>query len=98
MPVHDCQIGVRIEGFGREFGTNFIRLDPGKITLAGAQADEDELVVFTTLELECPAVCPIGKDALPDFLQKKGTFETRRISSGQGTNDLSEEAPEVLHA
>jgi hypothetical protein len=76
---------------------NIVRLRVGETTLAGAQADENELVVLAGLELESPTVSPVRKDRPMDLAQREGTSEPGRVGSCQVADDLTEEATQVFH-
>jgi hypothetical protein len=76
---------------------NVVRLCAGKPTLAGAEADENELVVLAGLELERPTVGPVGKNCPTDLPQRQRTPEPGRIGGCQVADDLTEEATQVLH-
>jgi hypothetical protein len=76
---------------------NVVRLRAGKPTLAGAEADENELVVFAGLELERPTVGPVRKNCPTDLTQRQRTPEPGRVGGCQVTDDLTEEATEILH-
>jgi hypothetical protein len=97
VPVDDRQVGIRILCFSHEFRMNVVRLRAGEPTLAGAEADEHELVVFATLELKGPAVGPIRKDRLTDLPQRQRTTEAGRIGGCQIADDLTKEATQILH-
>ena len=76
---------------------NIVRLRVGKTTLAGAEAEENELVVLAGLELECPTVGPVRKDCPTDLAHRQGTPQPGRVGSCQVADDLTEEATQILH-
>jgi hypothetical protein len=50
VPVYDRQVGIGTQHFGRKLRMNLVWLRAGEPTFAGAQADENELVVLAGLE------------------------------------------------
>jgi hypothetical protein len=97
VPVGDRQVGIGTQRFGGKLGMNILRLGAGEPTLAGAQADENELVVLARLELESSAVGPVGKYRLPDLPQWERTPEPGRVDGCQVADEQMEEATQVLH-
>jgi hypothetical protein len=76
---------------------DIIRLHAGEPTLAGAQADENELVVLAGLESERPTVGSVRKDRLTDLAQRERAPEPGRVGRRQVADDLTEKATQVLH-
>jgi hypothetical protein len=97
MPVDDRQVGIRVQCFGRELRMNFVRLRAGEPTLAGAEADENELVVLAGLEPERPTVGPVWKDRPTDLAQRERLPEPGRVGGCQVADHLTEKATQVLH-
>jgi hypothetical protein len=52
---------------------DIVWLRAGEPTLAGAQTDENELVVLAGLEPQSPTVGPVRKDRPPDLPQRERT-------------------------
>jgi hypothetical protein len=71
VPVDDRQVGIGTQRFGGKLGMNIVRLRAGEPTLAGAQTDENELVVLAGLEPQSPTVGPVRKDRLTDLAQRQ---------------------------
>jgi hypothetical protein len=76
---------------------NIVRLRAGEPTLAGAQADENELVVLAGLELQSPTVGPVRKDRPTDLAQRERTPKPGRVGGCQVADHLTEKATQDLH-
>ncbi|HEV8455411.1 MAG TPA: hypothetical protein VGQ24_10985 [Gemmatimonadales bacterium] len=68
--MDDPQVGIGIQCFCRELRLNIVRLGAGEPTLAGAQADENELIILAGLELKSPTVGPVRKNRLADLSRR----------------------------
>jgi hypothetical protein len=97
MPVDDRQVGIGVQCFCRELRMNIVRLRAGEPTLAGAQTDENELVVLAGLELESATVGPVRQDRATDLAQREWMPKSGRVGGRQVADDLTEEATQVLH-
>jgi len=91
------QVGIGTQRFGGKLGVNIVRLYVGEPTLAGAQADEHELVVLASFEPQSPTVGPVRKDRLTDLAQRERTPKPGWVGSCQVADDLTEEATQVFH-
>jgi hypothetical protein len=76
---------------------NIVRLRAGEPALAGAQANENELVVLAGLELQSPTVGPVRKDRPTDLAQRERTPKPGRVGGCQVADHLTEKATQVLH-
>jgi len=97
VPVDDRQVGIRVQCFRSEFGMNIVRLRAGEPTFAGAEADENELVVLAGLEPESPTVGPVWQDRPTDVAQRERLPEPGRVGRCQVADHLTEKATQVLH-
>jgi hypothetical protein len=97
VPVDDRQVGIGTQRFGGKLGVNIVRLGAGEPTLAGAEADENELVVLAGLEPESPPVGPVGQDRPTDVAQRERLPEPGRVGRCQVADHLTEKATQVLH-
>jgi hypothetical protein len=97
VPVDDRQVGIGTQRYGGKLGVNIVRLCAGEPTLAGAQADENELVVLTGLEPQSPTVGPVRKDRPTDLAQRERAPKPGRVGGCQVADHLTEEATQVLH-
>jgi hypothetical protein len=97
VPVDDRQVGIGTQRFGRKRRMNIVRLRAGEPALAGAQANENELVVLAGLELQSPTVGPVRKDRPTDLAQRERTPKPGRVGGCQVADHLTEKATQVLH-
>jgi hypothetical protein len=95
--VGDRQVRIGTQRFGRKLRINVVRLRAGEPTLAGAQADENQLVVLAGLEPQSPTVGPVREDRPTDLAQRERTPKPGRIGGCQVADHLTEEAAQVLH-
>jgi hypothetical protein len=97
VPVDNRQVGIAAQGFGRKRRMNVVRLRAGETALAGAQTDENELVVLAGLEPQSSTVGPVRKDRLTDLAQRERTPKPGRVGGCQVADHLTEKATQVFH-
>jgi hypothetical protein len=95
--MHEPQIRVRAPHFHLELDSDLRRLGSGEATLSGAESHQHQLVVLTALQLERPAVGPVGQDGVMQLAHRQWPMKPIRIRGRKVPNDLPEESLQVGH-
>jgi hypothetical protein len=98
VEVNDGQVWIGVQSLRSELRTSVFRVGVEEPAFPCAEPNEDELVIFTALKLECAPVCPVRNDCLPDFPQPERLPEPRWIGRRQISYHLSEKAIQVFHS
>jgi hypothetical protein len=97
MPSEQPQIRIPTLNLGDELGPRFLRLQSRQAALAGTKAEKHHLVVLAGLELEGPAIGPIGKNRPPKLPQRQRLADPARSKGRQFANQLLEDALQISH-
>ncbi len=95
MELQKAQVGIRASHLHSEQLLDILRLGDGVAALAGTELHQNELVVFTALELKGAPIGAVGEDGVSDICQRQRTSQAGRITRGQVTNELLEESLQV---
>ena len=96
--AEDAEIGVGAADLLVEARPRLLRLGAHEAPFAGAEAQQNQLVVLAALELQQPAVRAVGHDVPVHFLERERVMQARRIALRQVGDEPPEEALEIGHA
>jgi hypothetical protein len=80
-----------------ELGLELGGVGAGEAAVAGAEPEQEHLVVFCALEPQSTSVGPVGQDIAKDLSHLEWLVKPSRISGGEIGDELVEEILEIAH-